>query len=186
RLGTLSMAAFVLAGAMSGLVGAVTVPQTSVVWNNGLTFGLTGFIAAALAGFTNPIGAVVAGLGLGVVEGVAGVTAWANYGRAIVFGVLIVYLFAKDLVGEDGVLRRLVKRLVQGRSARAASRRAEPLTPPAAPASAAPVLDAEADAAPAPAATASGGLRLPASATRLLPLAALALAALSPLFLTAP
>ena len=114
RIGRLSMVAFVLAGAMSGLVGAVTVPQTGVQWNSGLTYGLTGFIAAALAGFTRPVRAVAAGLALGVVEGVVGVTAWSNYGQAIVFGVLIVYLFFKDLFGDDGVIRRLLRRRAIG------------------------------------------------------------------------
>ena len=51
----MSFIAFVLAGALSGLVGAVTVPLTFVRWNGGLTVGLIGFIAAALGGFTNPV-----------------------------------------------------------------------------------------------------------------------------------
>jgi branched-subunit amino acid ABC-type transport system permease component len=54
RVSRMSLSAFVLAGALSGLVGAVTVPLTFVRWNSGLEVGLIGFIAAALGGFTSP------------------------------------------------------------------------------------------------------------------------------------
>jgi branched-subunit amino acid ABC-type transport system permease component len=135
RVASLSMVAFVLAGALSGLVGAVTVPLTGVTWNSGLSVGLVAFIAAALGNFTSPIRTVIAALLLGVVEALAAGMISSGYREAIVYGVLLVYLFCKDLVGDDGVLRRLARRLATsgiGRPPRRVPTAA--LAPPAAPA----------------------------------------------------
>jgi len=109
RIGSTSMAAFALAGALGGLVAAVTVSQTLVRWDSGVTIGLVGFIAAALAGFTSPARAVAAGLALGVVESVAAGEISSEYRQAIVYGTLIVYLLARDFYGEEGVISRRLK-----------------------------------------------------------------------------
>ena len=122
RVSRMSLSAFVLAGALSGLVGAVTVPLTFVRWNSGLEVGLIGFIAAALGGFTSPGRAVAAGLGLGVTEAVSAGVISSNYRTALVYAVLLVYLFGRDLVGEDGLIRRLVRSRAV-RSARRAAQR---------------------------------------------------------------
>ena len=122
RVGRMSLAAFVLAGALSGLVGAVTVPLTLVRWNSGLVVGLIGFIAAALGGFTSPGRAVAAGLGLGVVEAVSAGVISSNYRTALVYAVLLAYLFGRDLFGEDGLMRRLVR----SRAVRSARRGTRP------------------------------------------------------------
>ena len=118
RVGRMSLAAFLLAGALSGLVGAVTVPLTLVRWNSGLVAGLVGFIAAALGGFTSPARAVVAGLGLGVVEAISAGVISSNYRTAVVYAMLLAYLFGRDLLGEDGLIRRLIR----GRAVRSARR----------------------------------------------------------------
>jgi branched-chain amino acid transport system permease protein len=118
RVGRMSLTAFLLAGALSGLVGAVTVPLTFVRWNSGLAVGLVGFIAAALGGFTSPGRAVAAGLGLGVVEAISAGVISSNYRTAMVYAVLLAYLFGVDLFGEDGLIRRIVR----SRAVRAARR----------------------------------------------------------------
>jgi branched-chain amino acid transport system permease protein len=176
RIGRLSAVAFVLGGALSGLVGAVTVPMTGVSFNSGLTVGLVAFIAAALAQFTSPIGAVVAGLSLGVIEALAAGMVSSEYREAIVFGVLIVYLFVKDLAGEDGVIRRLSRRYQTGSLRGGAGTRAGSLVPPGAGA---------AVTALASVAAAGPGLvrRLRPGRSAALPLVGLLLAALSPLVL---
>lgn len=176
RIGRLSAVAFVLGGALSGLVGAVTVPLTGVSFNSGLTVGLVAFIAAALAQFTSPIGAVVAGLSLGVIEALAAGMVSSEYRQAIVFGVLIVYLFVKDLIGEDGVIRRLVRRHQTGGLRRGATARTGSLVPPVA-AGASSALAAVAAAGP------SLARRLRPGRNAALPLVGLLLAALSPLVL---
>jgi branched-chain amino acid transport system permease protein len=108
HVGRMSLGAFLLAGALSGLVGAITVPLTLVRWNSGLVVGLVGFIAAALGGFTNPVRAVVAGLGLGVAEALSAGIISSNYRTALVYAVLLAYLFGRDLFGEDGLIRKFV------------------------------------------------------------------------------
>ena len=109
RLGTMSMAAFGLAGLLCGLIAAVSSSLTVIRWDAGITIGLVGFIAAALAGFDNPIRAVLAGLALGVVEAVAAGMISSEYRQAIVYGTLIVYLLARDFYGQEGIVSRLLK-----------------------------------------------------------------------------
>ena len=50
----MSIVAFVLGGALTGLVGAMVVPLAGVSWDSGVTVGLVGFIAAAIAGLRAP------------------------------------------------------------------------------------------------------------------------------------
>ncbi len=109
RIGSTSMGAFLLAGALSGVVAAVTVPLTSASWNSGLDVTLVAFIAAALAGFTSPARAVAFGLCLGILESVSAGLISSEYRLAIVYGTLIVFLLGRDLVGRDGVLQRTLK-----------------------------------------------------------------------------
>ncbi len=109
RIGTTSMAAFALAGALCGLIAAVSASLVVVRWDTGITIGLIGFIAAALAGFDSPVKAVIAGLGLGVVEAVSAGVISSEYRQAIVYGTLIVYLLARDLYGDEGFISRAIK-----------------------------------------------------------------------------
>jgi branched-chain amino acid transport system permease protein len=107
RAERMSVAAFVLAGGLTGLVGAMIVPLAGVSWDSGVTVGLVGFIAAAIASFEYPGRAVLAGLGLGVVETLAAGEISSKYRSVIVYAVLLVYLLGRDLTGEDGVIKRL-------------------------------------------------------------------------------
>jgi branched-chain amino acid transport system permease protein len=109
RLGTMSVAAFALSGALCGLIAAVSASQVLVKWDAGITIGLVGFIAAALAGFQSPARAVLAGLALGVLEALAAGLISADYRQAIVYATLIVYLVGRDLYGENGFIRRAIK-----------------------------------------------------------------------------
>ena len=110
RLGYMSMTAFVIGGALSGLIGAVSVPLTGVFWSGGFTLGLVGFIAAALARFEDPVGAVVAGLALGLVGSFAAGIVSPAYSDAILYGVLIAYLLVRAAAGPDGAIRRVLHR----------------------------------------------------------------------------
>jgi branched-chain amino acid transport system permease protein len=109
RIGTTSMFAFGLAGALCGLIASVSVSLTLVRWDSGVTIGLVGFIAAALAGFDSPAKAVLAGLSLGVLEAVSAGLISSDYRQAIVYGTLIVYLLARDFYGEEGGISRRLK-----------------------------------------------------------------------------
>ena len=110
RSARLGFAAFLLSGALSGLVGAVTVPLTLVRWDSGIQVGLVAFIAAALAGFTSPTRTVLAGLTLGIIESLSAGVISSQYRMVFVYGVLVVFLFLRDLVGDDGVIRRALRR----------------------------------------------------------------------------
>ncbi|MEA2445406.1 MAG: branched-chain amino acid transport system permease protein [Thermoleophilales bacterium] len=125
RVGTMSMSAFVIGGAMSGLIGAVIVPQTGVSWDSGLALGLVGFIAAALARFEDPVRAVVAGLSLGVVQALAAGLVSSAYSDAILYSVLMVYLVGVGLLGADGPFRRLAHRRSTAKARAAAARATE-------------------------------------------------------------
>jgi branched-chain amino acid transport system permease protein len=109
RIGSTSMTAFVLAGALAGVIAAVTVQVTSASWGSGLEVTLVAFIAAALAGFTSPGRAVGFGLALGVLQSLAAGKISSEYRMAIVYGTLIVFLVGRDLIGRDGVLQRMSK-----------------------------------------------------------------------------
>lgn len=109
RIGPLSVVAFILAGAVSGLVGAATVPLTLVSWNSGVLVGLVGFIAAAMGGFTSPSKAVLAGLGLGMTETLSAGLISSSYRQAFVYGALLLFLFMRDVLGDGGVVRRMVR-----------------------------------------------------------------------------
>lgn len=108
RAERMSMVAFVLGGALTGLVGAMVVPLSGVEWDSGITVGLVGFIAAAIANFEHPGRAVLAGLSLGVVETIAAGEISSDYREAIVYGVLLVYLLAADLFAEEGLIKRVI------------------------------------------------------------------------------
>ncbi|MSW96243.1 MAG: ATP-binding cassette domain-containing protein, partial [Actinobacteria bacterium] len=110
RLGRMSMVSFALAGGLCGLIAAVTANLSLIRWDSGITIGLVGFIAAALAGFDSPAKAVLAGLFLGVLENLAAGYISSEYSKAIVYGTLIVYLLARDLAGEEGIIRRTLLR----------------------------------------------------------------------------
>ncbi len=62
----MALIAFVIAGVIGGIGGATMVPKTLMSYHDGFWLGLHGFFAAALAGFTRPIGAVIAGFGMGI------------------------------------------------------------------------------------------------------------------------
>jgi branched-chain amino acid transport system permease protein len=64
-------ASFIVAGMVSGLAGFVTVPSTSAVFDIGGTLALSGFVAIAIGGFGNQLGALFGGIILGVVQSVS-------------------------------------------------------------------------------------------------------------------
>jgi branched-chain amino acid transport system permease protein len=129
RIGRMSMAAFLLGGALSGLIGAVVVPETGVSWSSGLALGLVGFIAAALARFEDPLRAVVAGLLLGVIQALAAGVISSSNADALLYSVLMIYLVGRELGGSEGTIRRLAHRRATARARASASRLAEAVRP---------------------------------------------------------
>lgn len=87
--------AFVLAAAVSGLAGFVTVPVTGALWSVGSSLTLNGFVAIALGGFMRAKGALIGGLILGIVETEAAVTINPQLEDAVALGVLIIILLIR-------------------------------------------------------------------------------------------
>lgn len=63
---------WVLAGISTGVAGALLINNFSIDPLAGATFGIMSFVAVALGGFGSVLGAAVAGLALGIVQGVVG------------------------------------------------------------------------------------------------------------------
>lgn len=68
RTSRVSVGAFVLAACLAAFAGVLITPITTISFTMGLAFTLKGFTAAVLGGFGSPVGAVVGGLALGVIE----------------------------------------------------------------------------------------------------------------------
>jgi branched-chain amino acid transport system permease protein len=98
----MGLVAFVLSAGLSALGGIVIAPITFMTYDRGLMLALKGFVAMIMGGLTNPFGAVIGGLLLGVVESLAAGLISSGYKDAFTFAVLFVVL----LVRLGGLLRR--------------------------------------------------------------------------------
>lgn len=104
----MSMLAFSLAAGLGAVAGAEVAPMASAYYQNGLFLGLKGFSAAVLGGINNPLGAILGGLILGVVENLSAGYLSSAYKDAIAFALLLILL----LVWPSGLLGRVdVKRV---------------------------------------------------------------------------
>ncbi len=80
--------AYGIAGVLGGLSAVILVPLISVDFQAGLSMTLRGFIAAAIAGMS-PVGAILAGLALGLLEAQVATYIGALFQDPIVFFALI-------------------------------------------------------------------------------------------------
>lgn len=99
----ISLTVFVLAAVLGAVGGVVLAPIQAPDAGIGIPLGLKGFAAAVIGGLDRPAGAVVGGLGLGVVESVATgylPGAFSGYANAIAFALLLLVL----LVRPTGIL----------------------------------------------------------------------------------
>jgi branched-chain amino acid transport system permease protein len=100
---------FRIAWGLAGAIAAVAVllaAQGSVLNDQtGQTMILTGFVAATLGGFSSVVGAFVGGLGLGVVENLAGTYISTSSASAVSLLVVVIVLMVKPegLFGQTGV-----------------------------------------------------------------------------------
>lgn len=91
----ISVMAFVLGGAFSALAGVLVSPITTANYNMGLLFTLKGFSAAVLGGFGSPVGAIVGGFALGILESYGAGLLSSGYQDAIALIVLVVILIVR-------------------------------------------------------------------------------------------
>lgn len=88
----LSMLSFAIGSGLAALTGFFAGPITSAYPSIGFSFALKGFIAAAAGGIPEIRGALVGGLGLGVIEAFGVDLIGAGYRQVVVFAVLLAML----------------------------------------------------------------------------------------------
>ena len=85
---------FALSGALGAIGGVITAPITFTSYDAGIVLGLKGFAAAALGGLGSGPGAIVGGLGLGIIEALTAGYLSAAYKDAVAFVlILLVFMF---------------------------------------------------------------------------------------------
>jgi branched-chain amino acid transport system permease protein len=94
RPGRMATLAFALSAALAALAGVVVAPVTLADYNMGFGLGLKGFVAAIVGGLTNPVGAVLGGFLVGVLEAVGGGIRQA-YKDVMAFIILLVVLLIR-------------------------------------------------------------------------------------------
>lgn len=88
------MLSFALSGLLGGLAGAIVAPLAMGQYNMGIMLGLKGFAAAILGGMGNPLGAVLGGISLGILESL-GAGLKSGFKDAIAFGIMLAVLLAR-------------------------------------------------------------------------------------------
>ena len=95
---------FVLGGAVGALAGILVTPLVAVNYNMGLALTLKGFAAAILGGLTNPLGAVVGGLVIGISEALAviGISSGYKDVAAMILMIVMMIFLPNGLLGRAG------------------------------------------------------------------------------------
>jgi branched-chain amino acid transport system permease protein len=101
----LSILSFAIGSAIAALTGFMAGPLTAAFPTIGLGFALKGFIAAAVGGIPEIKGALLGGLGLGLIEAFGADLIGPGYREAIVFAVLLIMLGIKPagIFGRESV-----------------------------------------------------------------------------------
>ena len=87
--------AFALSAATGAVAGILVTPTEYTAYNVGVPFAISGFIAAILGGFGNPLGAFLGGLMLGIAQSLATVAFGAGTRNIFALGLLLVFMLAR-------------------------------------------------------------------------------------------
>ena len=95
---------FLLGGAVGAIAGVLVTPLIAMNYHMGIVYTLKGFAAAILGGIANPIGAVLGGLVIGLLESLAAVVFPSGYRDAVAmaFLILIMIVMPNGLIGRAG------------------------------------------------------------------------------------
>jgi branched-chain amino acid transport system permease protein len=95
---------FALGGLLGAIAGILVTPLIAVDYQMGLSLTLKGFAAAILGGLTNPLGAIVGGLTLGLLEALAIVWVSSAYKDVVAFSFLIAIMILRPqgILGRSG------------------------------------------------------------------------------------
>jgi branched-chain amino acid transport system permease protein len=86
---------FALSLMITAVAGILATPILFLIPEMGDSLGLKAFAATIIGGFGNPVGAVIGGILLGIVETFAGMFLSSSYKDAIAFAILIAFLLFK-------------------------------------------------------------------------------------------
>jgi len=89
------MMSFALSAGIGGIAGIIITPIIQMDYGRGALLGLKGFGAAVVGGLGNSIGAVVAGILLGILEAMGGGYISSHYMDAIALLILLIVLFVR-------------------------------------------------------------------------------------------
>ena len=84
---------FAISASIAAIGGALLTPITSTNYEVGIILGLKGFAAAIIGGLSNPFGAVLGGLILGVMEALVAGYMSSEYKDAVAFIIMLAILF---------------------------------------------------------------------------------------------
>lgn len=95
---------FLLGGGVGAVAGILVSPLIAMNYHMGIVYTLKGFAAAILGGIANPLGAVVGGIVLGLLESLAAVGFPSGYRDGVAMALLIVIMIVmpNGLVGRAG------------------------------------------------------------------------------------
>lgn len=86
---------FAISAGLGGVAGVVLTPMTMMSFDRGTPLAVKGFCATVLGGLGNPVGTVVAGLFLGLVESYVTALISSHYKDVIALIILLFVLFVK-------------------------------------------------------------------------------------------
>ena len=105
RLNSMRTLSFVISGMVGAVGGIIVAPVALTQYDSGISLGIKGFVACIIGGFGNPVGAMIGGLFLGVLEAMSSGLLSSGFKNAIAFVVLLLFL----LVRPGGLLGDLEK-----------------------------------------------------------------------------
>lgn len=95
NVGLMMLVAYGLSALLGAMAGILVTPISFTSYDAGVMLGLKGFSAAILGGMGNPMGAVVGGLLLGLIESLSAGLISSGYKDAIGFIILLLVLFIR-------------------------------------------------------------------------------------------
>lgn len=103
-VGRMRSLTFLLGGAVGAVAGILVTPLIAMNYQMGIGLTLKGFAAAILGGLTNPLGAVLGGLVLGLAESLAVVAFPSGYRDVVALSILVAIMIVlpNGLLGRAG------------------------------------------------------------------------------------
>lgn len=99
--------AFALSAGLGAIAGVLITPTQFTAFNIGVSFAISGFIAAIVGGFGNPGGAFIGGMVLGLAQAIAIVTLGSGFKNIAALSILLVFISIRPmgLFGKTGLAK---------------------------------------------------------------------------------